>query len=209
MSIQFQSSVDTTTPSGCVEFVIRESDGARYCYQYCSQSVIQILNKVQLGKKVNSLCLFQYGEPGDNNELFLKINGVKIVKSRGGSPMVKLDCILPKEVDVFMEHYQNGIVDAYAKSIGLTPDELPENRIISVKSPTIEGCYRLDLKSRWFRGYVNGIELQTEEEMFTIYKDNKLANIEIHLGKAKIYKSELEPEKLVCVPFIRKINIIS
>jgi hypothetical protein len=191
-----------------VEFVNRQSDGSRYCYQYCSQAVIELLNKSRVSKMLNALCLFDFGELGSNNELFLQIRNVKIVKCRGYFPMTKIDCILPQEVNVFMNHYQRAIVAAYAKSLGMTPDEFPEYRIISARSPTIRGCYRLDLKSKWFRGYINGKEVVNEMEIFDTVKENKMANIEIHLGKAKIFKTDDEPEKLVCVPFIRKIDII-
>jgi hypothetical protein len=148
-------------------------------------------------------------EFGTNNELFLQIRGATLVKSRGSLPMAKLDCILPPEAIVFLKHYQDSIVAAYAKSLGKTVDELGENRVIGIESPTIGGCYRFDLKSKWFRGYVNGVELQSEEEMFTMYKNNKTVNLEIHLGKAKVYTSDEMEDKLVCVPFVRKIDIIN
>jgi hypothetical protein len=92
--------------------------------------------------------------------------------------------------------------------LGKTVDELGANRIIGIESPTIEGCYRFDLKSKWFRGYVNGVELQSEEEMFGMYKNNKTVNLEIHFGKAKIYTTSDMEDKLVCVPFVRKIDVI-
>lgn len=193
--------------------VNRKPNGARYCYDYCSPAVIELLNQARLTKKMTALCIFEFENKDDDienrNELFLQIRGAKIVKCRGSKPMSKLDCILPPEATPFFHHYQSAIVAAYAKSLGKTVDELGDNRVIGLKSPTIEGCYRFDLKSKWFRGYVNGVELQSEEEMFTMYKNNKTVNLEIHLGKAKVYSSGETEDKLVCVPFIRKIDIIN
>jgi hypothetical protein len=191
-----------------VQLVNRKANGERYCYEYCNPTVIDLLNQARLSKKMTALCLFEFGNQAHTNELFLQIRGATLVKSRGSHPMAKLDCILPPEATPFLKHYQDAIVGAYAKSLGKTVDELGANRIIGIESPTIEGCYRFDLKSKWFRGYVNGVELQSEEEMFGMYKNNKTVNLEIHFGKAKIYTTSDMEDKLVCVPFVRKIDVI-
>ena len=191
-----------------VQLVNRKFNGERHYYEYCSPTVIELLNQARLSKKMTALCLFEFGNQSDSNELFLQIRGATLVKSRGSHPMAKLDCILPPESTPFLKHYQEAIVSAYAKSLGKTVDELGLNRIIGIESPTIDGCYRFDLKSKWFRGYVNGVELQSEEEMFGMYKNNKTVNLEIHFGKAKIYTTSDMEDKLVCVPFVRKIDVI-
>lgn len=191
-----------------VQLVNRKGNGTRDCYDYCSSTVIELLNQSRLSKKMTALCIFDFGKQVDSNELFLQIRGATLVKSRGSHPMAKLDCILPPEATPFLKHYQDAIVAAYAKSLGKTVDELGVNRVIGIESPTIDGCHRFDLKSKWFRGYVNGVELQSEEQMFTMYKNNKTVNLEIHLGKAKIYTTNDMEDKLVCVPFVRKIDVI-
>ena len=201
-------SVYSSTADLPVEFVNRKANGARYCYEHCSPTVIELLNQARLAKKMTALCMFEFGNQEDTNELFLKIRGATLVKSRGSHPMAKLDCIIPPEATVFLKHYQEGIVSAYAKSLGKTIYDFGADRVIGIESPTIDGCYRFDLKSKWFRGYVNGVELQSEEEMFTMYKNNKTVNLEIHFGKAKIYTAPGMDEKLVCVPFVRKIDVI-
>jgi hypothetical protein len=199
-------SVYSTSADLPVQFVNRKANGARYCYEYCSPTVVELLNQARLTKKMTALCMFDFGNDGD--EIFLQIRGATLVKSRGSHPMAKLDCMIPPEATVFLKHYQDAIVSAYAKSLEKTVDEFGADRVIGIESPTIDGCYRFDLKSKWFRGYVNGVELQSEEEMFTMYKNNKTVNLEIHFGKAKVYMAPGMEKKLVCVPFVRKIDII-
>jgi hypothetical protein len=204
----------------------------RIVFDELNDEVKHLLSSVKFSKTLMYTCYFKYDYIGgpETAELFLKITNAKITDYSYANYVsqachrpnkldtikeklakIKLNVSIPQKAKTILDYYFEKTLVSWSEYNNISvEDSIKYSNINTIQqnkdSDYTNPIYRIILKTKNYRGFVDDVEVSKEEDLYKYIKSGANIDIELRMGMA-VYHEYEDKKFLNLSPLIRKINI--